>query len=206
MANRRTYTDIQLAEAVAAARCWADVMEGLGKRRSRGPKEVQIVVQRLGLDTSHFDHRIGQTPVRPRETEFSNPVRHDGRAGLSIAVRWFLARGYNVSVPLEPGPYDLITESDTGLKRVQVKTSKALEPRSGRYVARLVKTKYDATVVVPSSRGKSRQASYREDEIDYFFIAVSDGTCYLIPVGVVAGMTAITLDDKYAAFAVSMGS
>ena len=34
-----------------------------------------------------------------------------------MAARWFLDRGYVVSVPLQPACYHMITDSDDGLKK-----------------------------------------------------------------------------------------
>ncbi|WP_430503102.1 group I intron-associated PD-(D/E)XK endonuclease [Micromonospora trifolii] len=54
-------------------------------------------------------------------------------AAIGEAIAWFLRRGYLPSIPVEPTRYDLVVESDDGLKRVQVKSTTHQDPR-GRYV------------------------------------------------------------------------
>jgi len=43
--------------------------------------------------------------------------------------------------------------------------------------------------------------AYSADEVDYFFI-ITPKSSFLIPIGVLAGLLTIVLDEKYAAFAV----
>jgi hypothetical protein len=130
---------------------------------------------------------------------FGNSVKHGGQSGLSIAARWFLDRGYTVSVPLEPAAYDLVTESDQGLKRVQVKTTRHVAS-SGRYVAMTARRIHEASAP-RNANGNRRLASYGADLIDYFFIITPESS-FLIPVEVVADLHTITLDEKYVAFTV----
>ena len=134
MPNKRTYTDDQLRQAIAVGTNWSNVMVALGKTPGSGATAVKAVAERLGLDTSHFAHRQSFKPVAAAPTLFSNPPKGGGRRGLSIGARWFLDRGYTVSVPLEPAAYDPVTESDDGLQRVQVKSTTCQE-RNGRYAA-----------------------------------------------------------------------
>jgi len=123
-----------------------------------------------------------------------------GRSGVSVAARWFLDRGYAVSVPLEPAVYDLITESDEGLKRVQVKTSRQIA-KNGRETVGISRLVYDSTRP-RNANGPRRRAPYDPCSIDYFFV-VTATQMYLIPINVVAGLMQLCLDDKYAAFAVA---
>ena len=126
-------------------------------------------------------------------------TRHGGQSGLSIAARWLLDRNYTVSVPLEPAPYDLVTESDGGLVRVQVKTTRR-RGANGRYAAGIGRLIHDATAP-RNANGNRKSVPYGVDDIDYFFI-ITPVKMYLIPIGVVAGSMQIVLDEKYAAFAV----
>jgi len=199
MANRRTYTDDQLRKAVVSATCWTQVMVALGKAPGSGTQAVKAVAERLGLDTSHFGYRRNFKPVPAVKVPFGNDMKHGAQSGLSIAARWFLDRGYIVSVPLEPAAYDLVTESDEGLKRVQVKTTRYVAS-SGRYVAKIVRHVHDVSAP-RNANGNRRAVSYGADLIDYFFI-ITPKSSFLIPVEVVADLHAITLDEKYAAFAV----
>ncbi len=118
----------------------------------------------------------------------------------SIAAKWFLDRGYVVSVPLEPTSYDLITESNDGLKRVQVKTTRRTEPNNGRYVVRIARKAYDATTP-PNAGGCRKHVPYTADQIDFFFV-IAPNAMFLIPIDSVVGLTSLNLDEKYAAFAV----
>ena len=130
---------------------------------------------------------------------FGNGIKHGGQSGLSIAARWFLDRGYTVSVPLEPAPYDLVTESDEGLKRVQVKTTRQLQ-RNGRYTVAVARNVHDSTRP-RNANGSRKRVPYSADDVDYFFV-ITPVLMYLIPITVVAGRSQLVLDEKYAAFAV----
>jgi hypothetical protein len=123
---------------------------------------------------------------------FANEIRPGGQSGLSIAARWFMDRGYVVSVPLEPVAYDLITESDDGLKKVQVKTTRKTEA-NGRYTVRVARNLHNG--------GTRKHVPYDPESVDYFF-AVTPKNQYLIPVEVVGERTHLVLDEKYAAFAI----
>lgn len=199
MPNRRTYTDDQLRDAVASSTNWAQVMRAIGKTYVRSV-DVEKVAVRMGLDTSHFaPKRRNFVPVPGTELPFSNPPKPGGQSGLSIAARWFLDRGYIVSVPLEPTVYDLVVESDDGLKRVQVKTTRCARS-SGRYVVSLSRNVYDATLPY-GANGPRKRVPYEPGSVDYFFI-VAPNTMYLMPFSVTSGYTQLVLDEKYAAFAI----
>jgi PD-(D/E)XK endonuclease len=157
--------------------------------------------QRLGLDISHLGRTQSVIARSDQALPFANPSGHGGKSGLSVAAKWFLDRGYVVSVPLEPACYDLITESDDGLKKVQVKTTKRLET-SGRYGVRLLRTIYDPEAT-PNAGGRYRQVPYLTGMVDYFFIVTGGGDMYLIPFDVVAAKRSIVLDRKYSAFVVT---
>jgi hypothetical protein len=200
MPNKRSYTDDQLREAVASSISWTQVLVALGKKPGSGYQWVQATAERLELDTSHFFYKRNFRPVQAEALPFSNAPAMGGRSGLSMAARWFLDRGYVVSVPLEPAVYDLITESDEGLKRVQVKTSRQIAG-NGRRLVNISRLIYDPSRP-HNANGPRRRAPYDPGSIDYFFI-VTPGQMYLIPIGAVAGLTQLTLDDKYAAFAIS---
>jgi hypothetical protein len=199
MPNRRTYTDAQLKEAVASSSSWADVMEKIGKPRSGAAAHVRMVAGRLGLDSSHFIVRRNALPVMAAPPL---PFTH-GRTGigstssLSIAMQWFLERGYLVSVPIEPAPYDLVTESDNGLERVQVKTTSRRD-QAGGYKARLARSVY-VSGAQPNSGGSYKLVPYEAGIVDYFFVITKDGTTYLIPATVVEGAVDISL-SRYGEF------
>ncbi len=63
----RTWTDEQLAAAVPDALSISDVLRALGLRIAGGnPKTIRRHVQRLGLDTSHFDGGASKRRIAPR--------------------------------------------------------------------------------------------------------------------------------------------
>jgi hypothetical protein len=160
-------------------------------------------VRRLGLDTSHFGYARSSGPLAAVTAHPFTRVPDSGASsGLSIAARWFLDRGYGVSIPLEPEPYDLIAESDTGFQRVQVKTTR-MAMKNGRYRVGLTRTVYDSAAMVGTADGKHRRLPYDEGAIDFFFIVANGDGKYLIPFDVVAGRQTIILDHKYAAFKVA---
>jgi PD-(D/E)XK endonuclease len=197
MPNKRTYTDEQLRAAVRSATCWADVVEALGKPRRSSTVYIQPVALKLRLDTSHFNQPRSRQPLAATEMPFTKPAASGSQSGLCIAARWFLDRGYTVSVPLEPAQYDLVTESDEGLKRIQIKTCRR-RTRGGRYDVRVARRVYD-----PSVPGSYRVAQYDPGMVDFFFIITQAGTMFLIPLNAVAGLMRIVVDDKYAAFMIT---
>jgi hypothetical protein len=199
MPQPRRYTDDQLRAAVAESTNWTQVMLALGKSPGASNKGVVTTAERLGLDTSHFAYKQSFRPVPAVKAPFNNEVRHAGQSGLSIAARWFLDRGYIVSVPLEPAPYDLIAESDDGLKRVQVKSTTQIQS-NGRYAAGVSRNVHSSGQR-RNANGSRKRVPYSPGSIDYFFI-VTPAAAYLIPIEVVGGRTQIVLDAKYAAFAV----
>ena len=114
-----------------------------------------------------------------------------GDAGLGCAIAYFTLTGDPVCIPLtDSQDYDLVVEIDGVLKKVQVKTTTQ-------------KTKYDIYKVglrVCGGNSKSNFVHKHADEIDYdlLFILTDDGTKYLIPKEVIAGIKAeITLGSKY---------
>jgi PD-(D/E)XK endonuclease len=125
---------------------------------------------------------------------FEKPPQLGGQSGLSIAARWFLDRGYTVSIPLEPAAYDLITESDEGLKRIQVKVTRQQDRIP---VCRNVRD--------PNARrnanGTRKKVPYKADEVDYFFIVTPDAM-FLIPFEFVAGRIGIALNEKLKEFVI----
>lgn len=114
-------------------------------------------------------------------------------------MNWFMQRGYPVSLPVEPVPYDLIADSDEGLKKVQVKSSQRAST-AGRFEVKLHRSEY-----VPATNGnpgRYRQVAYKEGEADLFFVCCRDGSCYLLPFQVIEGRHVIVITAKYASYRV----
>lgn len=200
MPTPRSYTDDQLRAAIETAKSWADVLRALGKPSNYPATWPRRHATQAGIDIAHLEaHHL--SPVPAVASPFGNPVRtNGGRSGLSIACRWFLDRGYNVSIPLEPADYDLIAESDRGLIRVQVKTTNQ-RPGNGRYVLNVTRKVYDQTAT-PNAIGKCRKVAYTSDQVDYFFAHTGADQMYLIPIEAIEGKTGIVLDMRYEAFRV----
>lgn len=116
-------------------------------------------------------------------------------AAIGEAIRWFLERGYVPSVPVEPSRYDLVVESDEGLKKVQVKTT-SFKGKYGLWQVHVHRTSYEASAKPRGVAGKRRSVSYTATEIDFFFVVTGDEK-YLIPIAVVGDAHNITLGKKY---------
>jgi len=97
-----------------------------------------------------------------------------------LAASWFTLAGFDVSWPLEPARYDLIAIKADRQRKVQVKTT-AGSRRHGRQVW-----------LSTTSRGP--RTLYGTDEIDEFFVIDAALNFYRIPVQIVGGRHAITLD------------
>jgi hypothetical protein len=131
--------------------------------------------------------------------EASTNVRE---AAIGHAVAWFLSRGYTPSIPVASVRYDLVVDSDSGLQRIQVKSTTQRD-RYGRWIVGITRLAYDRLKVERNAEGQRTRQAYGVDEIDFFFIVVADGSHYLIPVAETAGAANIVLNQKYAAYRVN---
>jgi hypothetical protein len=138
---------------------------------------------RLNLSLGHLE------PAKPmplREPHSAMVLLSQLRyAAPSIAMSWFMLRGWVPAVPIEPRPYDFLVEMPSGVKKVQVKSS----TRRDRY------GNYQASIAPQRTHGpnKSTPTPYDPDDVDLFFITAADGWLYLIHMAAVAGRTAISL-------------
>lgn len=122
----------------------------------------------------------------------TNP-RHQGDAGVGIAIAWFTTHDYRVSLPLTDSQrYDLIVDNGT-LQRVQVKTATQVGP-SGNYQA-WIKT-------CGGNRSSSSSKHFDPSECEVLFIVTGDGAMYLIPTDEVRVGASITLGNSLAQFRV----
>jgi hypothetical protein len=121
-------------------------------------------------------------------------------ASIGEAAAWFLRRGYVVSAPLAVAQYDLVVESDDGFAKIQVKTTTAKD-RYSRWSVGISRKEYGADSE-RNADGARKRRPYRSDEVDFFFIVTGCGDKYLIPLPATEGATALTLNDKYAAYKV----
>lgn len=172
----------------------------IGQVLDINPATVLKRVRRMGIDRSRGE---AQEVVQNSGFLFSQEPQDENlrRSAIGGAIQWFMERGYSVSVPVEPVKYDLITESDEGLKRVQIKTTIRVK-RKG-WSCKLSTLAYDKDAKTVNANGKRKRKTYTSDEVDLFFIETGDREAYLIPLYVVEGLTEIALDRKYKKFKVS---
>ena len=126
--------------------------------------------------------------------KFQNSKRR-GDAGLGLAIAWFTATGYKVSIPLtDSQDYDLIVEADGKLHRVQVTTC-SQKQKSGNYVVELRTVSYG---------GKDYNIKHFDSNaIDYLFVITDNGCKYLIPVEVFGqNRRSLTLSREFERFQV----
>jgi hypothetical protein len=184
--GQRQWSDQKLRDVMRDAACWADVIAGLGV--SDG-KESRVRIKghavRLGLDCTSL--RPSELS-RPTEEGLELPARPDmlRAAAPALAMAWFTLRGCAVALPMEPEVYDLLVTTPTGIQRVQVKSSER-PGRDGHWPVGIGHRPY----VLDKSATKM---PYDPDDIDLFFIALGDGSLYLIPSTVLAGRVSIYAD------------
>lgn len=185
--GQRTWSERELADAVASARTWHEVADRLGLAGGSSQTTIRGHVARLGIDASHLRPPSPRPDGQAIEREPSR--EHLPRAGSLLAAAWFALCGDRVSWPLEPCRYDLLVERDGAVERVQVKTATV---RAG-----------SSWTVWLSTTGRIR-STYDIDDIDSFFVIDGDLGCYLIPVATVGGLHAVNL-AAYSAFRVRAG-
>jgi hypothetical protein len=180
--RRRTWADEDLCKAVQSSTTWAGVATALNL--VGGGKTIAAIkghAQRLQLNTAHLQVR---SPVQGDTVQYAAPELINLRvAAPSIAMAWFLLRGYRPSLPVEPCVYDLVIDRDGQMQRVQVKTV-SQPTRRGDWEANIARS-------VRSSDGL--HLAYDPDEIDSFFIIDGEMRMYLIPISAVAGRVMISL-------------
>ena len=114
--------------------------------------------------------------------------KEKGNTGLGIAIAYYSANGYTVSIPLnDTQDYDLIVDKDNVLKKVQVKATSC-------------KTKYDKYQVSLKSCGGTKGKTYKtviETNIDELFIVTDTMNIFIIPIEVIKNKSTINLCEKY---------
>jgi len=120
--GRRIWSDAQLRRAVIDSRSWDELLTTLGptSRSEDGRIRVKAHAIRLGLDLSHLENPIGNSP---EPGEVKPDLRYLRDAATSLAASWFALCGLSVALPAEPTVYDLLVVMQDGIKRVQVKTT-----------------------------------------------------------------------------------
>lgn len=91
---------------------------------------------------------------------------------MGIAIWYFVAQGYTVSVPLtDSQDYDLIIDTSEWLKSVQVKTTRF--KKLDKYIVNLKVSGWNRT-------GTTTKL-FTENNSDFLFVLTEQGTKYLIP-------------------------
>lgn len=191
-------TRSEVATAVQISTSWVEVATKLGRSKSSGDEVKKLAIS-YDID---FTHIVSHMDIVSREA-FPNhyPQQEPDRlthrrAAIGKAINWFLSNGYSPSLPVEVEKYDLVVESASGFRKVQVKSSENLSQSRGRYSVALLTTSYDEVTK------KYVQRPYQPEEIDDFFICCSDGKQYLIPFDATKGKRHITVTDKFKEFLV----
>ena len=116
----------------------------------------------------------------------ANP-REQGTIGVGAAIRWFIANGYDVFLPVgEPRHYDLIVVDAAGdLQRVEVKTTTCRNSR-GRFV-----------VQIATSGGNQSWTgvvkTFDPSEVDLLYVLTDDGDEYVVPTTQIRARHSLTL-------------
>ena len=122
------------------------------------------------------------------------------RSAVAVSIEWFMSRGYMASIPFEQTVYDIVVDSDDGLRKIQVKSTTKRD-RYGRFHVGICRNKYSRHAKHNAS-GRRKRRPYRPSEIDYLFIVTSTHDKYLIPIYTVIGKSTVTLGPTYAEYRV----
>lgn len=121
--------------------------------------------------------------------------KEKGNTALGIAIGYFSANGYTVSIPLnDTQDYDLVIEKTGEFKSVQVKGTGCLT-KYGKYQASL------------KSCGGTKGRTYKtivDTNIDYIFIVNGKKEMYFIPKEDIDNRTTLNLCKKYDKYKVKM--
>ena len=117
-----------------------------------------------------------------------NSNKEKGNAGLGIAIAYYSANGYTVSIPLnDTQDYDLVVDKYNILKRVQVKATSC-------------KTKYGVYQVPLKSCGGTSGKTYKtiiNTDIEEIFILTGNMSMYIIPKEDIKNKTTLNVCSKY---------
>lgn len=117
-----------------------------------------------------------------------------GDVGVGRAIAHFVSQGFTVSVPLtDSQEYDLVVGDDSGLKKVQVKTT--CYKRNSVFTVNL-KT---------SSKKKNRNLykSFDASKCDLLYILTDEDEEYIIPCEELEAETSLSMSDKYSKYKIN---
>ena len=121
-------------------------------------------------------------------------ARVQGGAGLGVAISWFARQGIPVFIPLTDGlKYDLVVELEGTLKKVFVRTTTQASPY-GIYECDLRSTGHN--------NSKLTTVPFDKSSCDFLSAVCGDGSQFLIPSGVIACKSTISLGKRYAQYLV----
>jgi hypothetical protein len=124
----------------------------------------------------------------------ANP-REQGLIGLTDAIAWFGANGYDVLLPLiDSQPYDLVVDGPDGLQKVQVKTTTCRSPY-GVFVVRLCTS--------GGNQSFHTRKPFDPSLSDLLYVLTDDGTRYVIPTATITTANALNLGDRVASYRVA---
>ena len=120
--------------------------------------------------------------------------KEKGNTSLGIAIAYYSANGYTVSIPLnDTQDYDLIVDKGNILKKVQIKSTAC-------------KTKYGSYQVALKSCGGTKGKTYKtviETKVDELFILTEDLSIYILPIEEIKNKSTLNICDKYAMYKVN---
>lgn len=188
-------SDAELTAALTSEDSWPSLLAALGmhihSRRCRAAVTARAAY--LGLRTAHLDLPRKQSVAADGRGELTPDLAYLRRAAEPLAAAWFTLRGLWPAVPAEPRPYDLLVETPSHVRRVQVKTTTS-RAGSGSWCVGISRHS-------GGGRKHDKKMPYAVGEIDHFVIIDGDLTVYLIPLAAVADRRGICL-NRYSAFVV----
>jgi len=124
-----------------------------------------------------------------------NTNKEKGNTGLGMAIAYYSANGYTVSIPLnDTQDYDIIVEKNNVFKTVQVKST-GCKRKNGNYQVSL------------KSCGGTKGKTYKtviETNVDIVFIVTEDMSFYEIPKDMITNKSTINLCNKYEKYKLKM--
>lgn len=118
--------------------------------------------------------------------------KNKGRAGMALAIAYFGANGYTVSIPLnDTQDYDLIVDDGQKLQKVSIKSTNS-------------QTGVDSYECKLTSQGGTRGTVYGNvltSSADLLFAVRGDGLLYLIPIKEITTKSVIKLVSEKNKFA-----
>lgn len=161
-------------------------LPGLATRRDRHDVDQHVI------DHGPTARHRAKGARRSADTIWRQNPREQGLIGLTDAIGWFGANGYQVSLPLvDAQPYDLIVDDGVRLQRVQVKTTTYRSP-------------YGIFAVLLETRGGNQSFTtwkpFDPTAVELLYVLTDDGARHLIPADVITSRRQINLGAKVAAY------